>query len=349
MKKILALLTLPALLSVVAFTRVKVNTYTQKAEYQNGNTGVVTAFQTNNVNPKCSRQFAIPIEKFWGGLGARGSIRNNQGIEWNGWALFDTGADQTRLRHPTIKNGLDINTTMNSILSFGDWRAAESSVLLSPGLWAITAPNNIGDTAGSKGLQIATIGTAIMKDFAVRIDDDKMYFSYLSRACTEDQLKSEGYVRMDTSGFYQSEGQYVPVSNKYLAPNIPTVWIDIFGFKVPAQIDTGYQVQSGKNYIHANKPLMDLLKSKLPPLDSSGDESTDYHIINKGFTYLVSKGATTEITSLSNVYIRPKHSGGGGIAEWGIPAAMISAPAFFNSFSSSEFRADKKSVWVKTR
>ncbi len=121
--------------------------------------------------------------------------------------------------------------------------------------------------------------------------------------------------------------------------------MEILGVPVLAQIDTGFQDKFNQNFVDINKPLIDLLASKLPAVNNYGN----YYVGKDGLTYVETKESTKKIATVDNVYLRPKAPGSGGIVDWNIPAAMISAPAFFNAFNSSEFRADTKSVWVKKR
>ncbi len=158
------------------------------------------------VDQNCSRQFPITLEKFWYGTGARGSITVPGKPKVEGWVLFDTGATYTRLRHPTLQTGSDGTEVTKAAIVFGEWRSDED-LRLSPELWEKIAPSYVGDAIGSKGNQIATIGSELMKNFAVRIDDDKMYISKLDRACSAEKLIADGYTRLDTSGFYQLAGQ----------------------------------------------------------------------------------------------------------------------------------------------
>jgi len=172
-----------------------------------------------------------------------------------------------------------------------------------------------------------------------------MYFSEYSKSCSNEELKSQGYKSLDTSGFYQLKGQQMSVSSSLKSPEIPTVWVEIQGIRIPAQIDTGYQVKFGENFVQINEPLLRLIKNKLPTPNQFGN----YFLKNDGLVYFASKNSSEKVAFLNDVYLTVKKVGGGGIAEWEIPAAMISAPAFFNTFKSSEFRADNNSVWVKSR
>ena len=290
----------------------------------------------------CSKQHPMDLEMFNYATGARGAIDFN-GTASRGWILVDTGASESLIRTATKNSPGSAQSSIAKISFPGAW---------SPELW-LTTSNNLWDVQAPQGGQIATLGTDFMKLWTVRIStsDNKILFSDAEHSCSPDRLRSQGFFKMDTSGFYQREGQQVQVSLRYSAPNIPTVMIKLLGEVVVAQIDTGYQ--GPEHRVQINEALFKILKGKLGAKTGTikmtslaGGSEMDVYKPNGSLVFFDSDTKMMVAQKSSSFSVLVKRDGQ-SIAEWSIPAAMISSSLLFALFSEIELRADLRSIWVR--
>lgn len=297
----------------------------------------------------CSQQFQLIRQDFWGGTGSRGRYVEGRDTV-TGWALFDTGATYLRIMPPVSYQGSnDDATSRPTALTFGNWSATYPG-RYSPFLRGVFGPGSTPATS-MRGTQIATVGSTVMKEWAVRFTDGSIFFSTDSAACSPSELRSLGFHFMSSRGYYQREGQSANV--RAAVPQllvIPTVAAVILGDTVPVQFDTGFQVADLQ--VQINDSLFARLKQQLgPKVDSVKINGTWRAVYQPGGASIgfVDTDSAQVFATVHNIRIVHKPSTDGGIANWGIPAAMISGRVFVAAFAETEFRADHKGVWGRAR
>jgi len=288
--------------------------------------------------PPCSQQTAINAAMNQCSFGAAGTLKTAAGTA-NGWVVFDTGGSNTLVR--TAQKG-DPDQPTASTITVGEGFAFEASFTTRNGLWDFRAPG---------GGQIATIGTDILKSWAVRLStvDGKVYFSDDKHACAARQLVAAGFHRLDTAGYYQRSGKKVIVS-KLAAATVPTVEINLFGYRVPAQLDTGYM--GSEPQLQINKAFLALLKEtvNLGPAETRkvGKFRSEAFAIPEGDFALIDSD-TRQPFGRRPPFVLVVKEGEGGIAAWSVPAAQISSVLFFAIADAVELRADQHTMWVHAR
>ncbi|MDB4960581.1 MAG: hypothetical protein JWP01_580 [Myxococcales bacterium] len=134
----------------------------------------------------CSRQTSVARLMFQCAPGAIGSIAMD-GNSSSGWLVWDTGATYSLMRTTTRES--PAGSPASAAVTMGDWTG---TVVAAPSgkLWSMKAP--------SEG-QVATVGTDLLKTLAVRISTGSrtLYVSDDEHACSADQLRSEGFRRLD--------------------------------------------------------------------------------------------------------------------------------------------------------
>ncbi len=286
----------------------------------------------------CSQQTVIEAVMNQCAFGAAGTLKNAAGTA-AGWVVFDTGGSSTLVR--TAQKG-DLEQVVASTITVGDGFAFESSFSTRNNLWDFRAPG---------GGQIATIGTDIMKAWAVRLStaDGKIYLADDKHACAAKQLVSAGFHRLDTAGYYQRTGKKVIVTTK-AAAMVPTVEINLMGYRVPAQLDTGYM--GAERQLQINKPLLALLRETVelgpPETRKVGKFKSDAWVRPAGDFALIDSDTRQPFGRRPPLVVVVKE-GDGGIAAWSTPAAQMSSSLFFEIADAVELRADQHTMWVHAR
>jgi hypothetical protein len=287
----------------------------------------------------CSKQSKAPLEAFESTPGVRGKVVVS-GVTHEGWILLDTAATASRVRSATKEDATPAR--LPARFSVGSW-TADVTVDNSVELWGFAAPDG-------EGTQVATLETDVFVSLALRIDtrDGQVYFSDDGSACPADALRASGFHRMDTTGYYQRGGEFASVG-EWEAPLVPTVEIELLGTRVRAQIDTGYA--GSELEVQVNQALLQLLLPRL------GQKTAETPIDGVPYdTYTPEDSAVEFIDSDTsapcarvgpvNVLLKP---GEDAIAGWDVPAALVSAAAFFKAFAAVELRADQAALWAVPR
>jgi hypothetical protein len=295
----------------------------------------------------CSEQFAVRREDFQGTVGVRGTISGN-GHSLTGWTLVDTGGSYLRVRSPRDDGSPDASQKDAFTLSFGPWKATSHGAF-SSALFGFYGPSDDGRST-VKGTQIGTIGSALLSQWAVRIAPTEVLFSDDGSACSVARLQAEGFHRMDSTGYFQRSGAQADVKPAVpLDLVIPTVPARILGHEVVVQIDTGYEAPADDLQIEVNHAFAQQLKLPAKPgktLVINGVDVPWYRV--PGWTIeFIDADSKQSFASVRDISIVVKDRQGGGIASWGVPAALISSRVFARAFAETELRADLKSVWAK--
>ncbi len=287
----------------------------------------------------CSHQNAVALESFLQGPGVRGKVVAG-GVTSEGWILLDTAATVTRVR--TKANG-DAEVTEPAHFALGTSWSADVQAGASNALWGFDAPDGTGT-------QVATLETDVFVSWAVRIatSEKQVYLSDDGAACSADLLRAGGFHRMDTTGYYQRGGTFASVGS-FAAPTVPTVEVEILGTRVRAQIDTGFDVSD--TYVQINAKLLKVLASKLGKVTGQiplGGPPQDTYVPAGGAVDFIDSDTNKSFARVSKPKFLVK-TGTESIAAWDVPAALISAPAFFGALDTVELRADQKAVWAVAR
>jgi hypothetical protein len=202
---------------------------------------------------------------------------------------------------------------------------------------------------GIIGNQIATVGSVLMSQWAVRFTSTKIFLSSDAKACPRDQLLRDHFHRMDSTGYFQRSGPKADVKPKVknLDVTIPTMKATLFGQTIPVQIDTGYQVSDAQ--IQVNDALFRLIEPQLGPVQGTfpinGQQRNRYVPAGASIRFIDSDTGQPFV-EVKGIAIVPKPADDGGIALWGVPAAMISGRVFVKAFTEVELRADQETIWA---
>ncbi len=300
----------------------------------------------------CSQEYSVPVERFLGSPGMRGVVVS-RGRRVEGWALFDTGASSTRVRDAQHCTGVDTWMDVRAEFRFGGFSDTVNTASYSPALCRFIGPAAIDDHSGTEGAQVATVGTDLIRGWSVRLTDDRLYFSHDDQACSGQVLASDGFIRLDSSGFYQrGSGREIVIRPANIqAPTVPTVNARLLGITAKAQIDTGLQSQSNRT-VHVNSLLFEQIRARVGA--QTGCVRYDTQYLNEyrprdGTVEFVADHASRAMPAVGDIIVVHKTPGQGGIAEWTIPAMQISPSILHDSFSAVEFRSDQAAVWVQPR
>ncbi|MCX4240844.1 hypothetical protein [Paraliomyxa miuraensis] len=280
----------------------------------------------------CGREHPMFLEGYEGSPGVRGRFSAGESLH-EGWMLLDTGNTLTKIRgnaEGTVDVGFELAPGLERRLLAG----------YDPFV-GIRAP---------AGGQAALIGTDLLGGLAVRLDFDEgqVLFATDELACSDEELRRMGYHRFDTDGYYQRDANWASVG-KYLAPNVPTIEVEILGKTVRMQIDTGYS--GAALHVQLNKPLFELIRDELGPSIGKievGRASLESYELPAGSLKFHDADSRDAIAMLGAATALVKE-GDESIAAWDVPAAMLSVAALSSAFSSVELRADLEDVWVMPR
>jgi hypothetical protein len=288
--------------------------------------------------PSCSQQTAVDAAMYQCSFGVASSVVSGVRTA-NGWALLDTGATGTLVR--TAKRGAP-ERPVASVINIATGFSFDSTFTSANTLWDFRAPT---------GGQVATIGTDLMKLWAVRLSttDSKVYFSDDQHACSAKELAAAGYHRLDTEGYYQRKGAFVSIG-KYAAPTVPTVEVSVLGHRVRAQLDTGYE--GPERQLQVNKVFFQELNKSAKlgrkEVRTVGKFRSEAYVRPEGDFALVDSD-THELFGRRPAMVIVVKEGEGGIASWSVPAVQMSSVLFFEIADAAELRADQHAMWVHAR
>lgn len=292
------------------------------------------------VTSACAPDLDLALEVFEQTPGLRASVEI-EGTRQTGWMLLDTATTLTKVRADAAPD-LSVALSHSAIFHFGDNMTATLPVGLDafPG---IRAP---------AGGQLALVGTDLLGSYAVRFDfvRDRVGFTDFTQACAPSELSKENLQRLDTAGYFQQADAatpWAPVSAKWLAPDVPTIVVDVLGVRARAQLDTGYS--GSESHFQVNAALHAQLVPRLGAVEVvslGGAELKSYELPAGALQAIGPDG--TSISSLGPSRLVLK-TGDQSIAAWEVPAALLSARTVRELFDLVELRADDAAVWVAPR
>lgn len=169
--------------------------------------------------------------------------------------------------------------------------------------------------------------------------------------CRPETLRARGLIPIRQSGYFSSDPGHVGEGR----PNVPVVFLDIAGVKVPAQIDTGYDDIERRPSIDINAALFNRLigegvrlreQDSIGVMTCAGAETRSVYQLS-AVTLLDDRGNRIRELGTTNL-VRKAGNACGGIAGQREPAAQITA-SLLAGLGEIVFDPRNDTVWVPAR
>jgi hypothetical protein len=195
----------------------------------------------------------------------------------------------------------------------------------------------------------AIFGTDVLSKSSVVITRNEIEFS--AKACDPSRLAAAGFLRLDERGFFAAE----PALRGMVA-NVPVVPLRIGDVEVSAQLDTGYGDRAYPFSIDINQVLLTALRAQGVALTRIGEvkiftcqNSETRDVFAAPAPLRLGPDGEAPLAKTSSYALIPKAPNGcGGIADWKMPGAQLSA-RFLDLFAAVALDGPGAAIWVRPK
>ncbi len=193
------------------------------------------------------------------------------------------------------------------------------------------------------------LGTDFLSKSGVVIAPKEIEFS--AKACDPSRLVAAGFHRVDDRGFFAAE----PALRGKVA-NVPVLPLRIGGIEVFAQLDTGYADRAYPFSIDINQLLLAELREQGVALTRIGEvkvftcqNSETRDVFAAPAPLRLGADSDAPLAKTSSYVLIPKAPNGcGGIADWKMPGAQLSA-RFLDLFEAVALDGPGAAIWLKPK